>query len=135
MQLGGGPILISGPRALRGPRVWTGQRAPPVRPGLGWNPRAAGASRRRSVRRGRQCAQGPAGPQGASGPQGPAGPQGAQGPAGPAGPQGVGLFPGALVTVTAGSPAPSGGYQFVGSYKLTPKTGSPALSVDVYRKQ
>jgi hypothetical protein len=47
----------------------------------------------------------------------------------------VGLFPGALVMVTSGSPAPTGGYVFVGSYKMTPKTGSAALSVDVYRKQ
>ena len=72
---------------------------------------------------------------GDAGPQGPAGEIGPQGPAGPSGAQGVGLFPGALVMVTSGAPAPSGGYVLVGSYKMTPKTGSPALSVDVYRKQ
>jgi hypothetical protein len=46
----------------------------------------------------------------------------------------VGLFPDALVMVPAGSPAPSGGYQFVGPFKLSPKTGSTTLNVDLYLK-
>ena len=128
MQLGGGPILIPGPPGPPGPAGEQGPEGPAGQPGLDGAPGPQGPA-------GPAGAQGPAGPQGAPGAQGPTGPQGVQGPAGPAGPQGVGLFPGALISVTAGSPPPSGGYQFVGSYKLTPKTGSPALSVDVYRKQ
>jgi hypothetical protein len=57
-----------------------------------------------------------------------------QGPVGPTGPQGEGLFPGSLVMVPAGSAPPSGGYQYVGSFKLAPKTGNQNLIVDVYRK-
>ena len=125
MQLGGGPILIPGPPGPPGPAGVPGPEGPAGVPGLDG---AAGPQGPAGI----SGAQGPAGPQGAPGPQGPIG---SQGPTGPTGPQGVGLFPGALVMVTSGAPAPSGGYVLVGSYKMTPKTGNPALSVDVYRKQ
>lgn len=137
MQLGGGPVLIPGPPGPPGPAGEQGPEGPAGQPGLDGAPGPQGPAGEIGPQgpAGPAGAQGPAGPQGAPGAQGPAGPQGVQGVVGPTGPQGVGLFPGALISVTAGSPPPSGGYQFVGSYKLTPKTGSPALSVDVYRKQ
>jgi hypothetical protein len=87
--------------------------------------------------RGARGARGDKGDTGAAGPQGPAGPQGAVGPQGPAGPQGEGLFPGALLMLPAGSPAP-GNYTFVGTFELTPSGGSRGrggmVAVDVYRR-
>jgi hypothetical protein len=137
MQLGGGPILIPGPPGPPGPAGVQGPEGPAGTPGLDGAPGPQGPDGEIGPPgpAGPSGAQGPAGAQGAVGPQGPAGPQGAQGLVGATGPQGVGLFPGALIMVTAGAPPPSGGYVFVGSYKMTPKIGSPALSVDVYRKQ
>ena len=91
---------------------------------------------------GQPGAEGPAGPQG---PAGPAGPQGIPGPQGPAGapggpgaigPQGEGLFPGSMVMIAAGGPAPAG-YTFVGTFTLLPTVSSGGripLRVDVYRK-
>ena len=82
---------------------------------------------------------GATGPQGAPGPIGPAGPQGPQGlrgPVGAVGPQGEGLFPGSMVMIATGSPAPTG-YDFVGTYSLVsaaPPRGV-VLNVDVYRKR
>jgi hypothetical protein len=134
MQLGGGPILIPGPPGAPGPAGPAGPEGPAGLPGLDGaaGPQGPAGAIGPQGPAGATGLQGPAGPSGA---QGPAGPQGLQGPAGPTGPQGVGLFPGALVMVTSGAPAPSGGYVLMGSYKMTPKVGSPALSVDVYRKQ
>ena len=139
IQLGGGPILIPGPPGPPGAAGEQGPEGPAGQPGLDGAPGPQGPAGEIGPQgpAGSAGAQGPAGPQGAPGPQGaqgPAGPQGVQGPVGPTGPQGEGLFPGALVMVPAGSAPPSGGYQYVGSFKLAPKTGNQNLIVDVYRK-
>jgi hypothetical protein len=83
--------------------------------------------------------QGVPGPQGATGPQGPIGPQGVAGPMGPVGPvgpaglQGEGLFPGSLVMVTRGAPAPAG-YTFVSTVELGRVGTSGKIDVDLYRR-
>ena len=123
MQVGTGPILIPGPPGPPGPEGPQGPEGPAGPQGL-------------------EGSIGPQGPAGLPGPAGPAGPQGAagaqgeQGPAGPVGPQGEGLFPGAMVMITAGAPAPSG-YEFIGRFNLTPSSvpRGAVLVVDVYRRQ
>jgi hypothetical protein len=76
---------------------------------------------------------GPAGPQGVQGVAGPQGEVGPQGAAGAVGPQGEGLFPGALVMVARGTPAPAG-YTVVGAVELDRASGPGRVVVDVYRR-
>jgi len=80
---------------------------------------------------------GPAGPQGEAGPVGPVGSQGSVGPVGPSGPQGEGLFPGSLLMLDGGAPAPAG-YTYVGTFDMTPTSSERGrgvqMRVDVYRK-
>jgi hypothetical protein len=90
--------------------------------------------------RGPQGPVGPAGPQGppgADGAPGPQGPTGAVGPQGPVGPQGEGLFPGSLLMLPAGSPAPAG-YTFLGTFDLQPSGENRGLMsqyrVDLYQR-
>lgn len=83
---------------------------------------------------GEQGPQGAQGIQGAQGPQGEQGPQGDQGELGPVGPQGEGLFPGTLLMLPAGSPAPAD-YSFFGPFNLRRRgsgDGPPAVAVDIY---
>jgi hypothetical protein len=87
--------------------------------------------------------QGPAGPRGAEGPQGAQGAQGVRGEpgplgsAGPIGPQGEGLFPGSLLMLESGAPAPAG-YTYVSTFDMTPASSERGrgvqVRVDVYRK-
>lgn len=90
--------------------------------------------------------QGPQGEQGPAGPMGPPGPQGAPGAPGAQGPQGEkgdkgdkgdvgeGLFPGSLLMLPTGTPAPAG-YTLVGTYTLPPTEAKRGvLRVDVYLK-
>ncbi len=58
---------------------------------------------------------------------------GSMGPAGPAGPKGEGLFPGSMVMVTRGAPAPAG-YTFVATIELPRASGSGKVQVDLYRR-
>jgi hypothetical protein len=55
------------------------------------------------------------------------------GPTGPVGPQGEGLFPGSLVMVARGVPAPAG-YSFVAIVELPRAVGPGKVLVDLYRR-
>ena len=126
---------IQGPPGPPGPAGAEGPAGPQGEPGLMGPQGSAGPE-------GPAGPTGPAGPIGLTGPAGPAGTQGLPGPQGPAGapgaigPQGEGLFPGSMVMIAAGGPAPAG-YTFVGTFTLLPTVssgGRTPLRVDVYRK-
>jgi hypothetical protein len=131
----------TGPQGPAGPAGPTGPRGAQGETGLQGLPGPAGPQGATGVQgpQGAIGPQGSAGATGAQGPQGPVGPTGPQGPqgvTGPTGPQGEGLFPGSLLLLPAGSPAPAG-YTLVGTFEMASSDffrWRNSLKVDVYRR-
>lgn len=138
VQIGNCPppvVTVPGPQGPPGPE---GPQGPQGLPGVQGEPGPQGPQGvpGETGPQGIQGAPGAAGLQGEPGPQGVAGPAGAVGPigpTGPVGPQGVGLFPGALVMVARGTPAPTG-YTYVGAVELDRANGPGKVVLDVYRR-